>query len=76
MLHIDIDTVWRFRKEGSPQTIVVMLRVLNEIRKTGKLTSAAADAGSPTATSGIWSNNGPTSSACRWLKPSAAKARR
>ena len=44
MLHIDIDTVWRFRKEGSPQTIVVMLRVLNEIRKTGKLTSAAADA--------------------------------
>ena len=44
MLHIDIETVWRFRKEGSPQTIVVMLRVLNEIRKTGKLTSAAADA--------------------------------
>ena len=47
MLHIDIDTVWRFRKEGSPQTIVVMLRVLNEIRKTGKLTSAAADASLP-----------------------------
>ena len=45
MLHIDIEPVWRFRKEGSPQTIVVMLRVLNEIRKTGKLTSAAADAG-------------------------------
>ena len=44
MLHIDIDTVWRFRKEGSPQTIVVMLRVLNEIRKTGKITSAAIDA--------------------------------
>src|SRR3954469_1484605 len=45
MLQIEIETVWRFRKEGSPQTIVVMLRVLNEIRKTGKLTSAAADAG-------------------------------
>src|SRR3954467_13951391 len=45
MHHIEIETVWRFRKEGSPQTIVVMLRVLNEIRKTGKLTSAAADAG-------------------------------
>src|SRR5467141_3402619 len=44
MLHIEIETVWRFHKEGSPQTIVVMLRVLNEIRKTGKLTSAAADA--------------------------------
>jgi len=44
MLHIEIETVWRFQKEGSPQTIVVMLGILNEIRKTGKLTSAAADA--------------------------------
>src|SRR5712671_646954 len=41
MLNIEIETVWRFRKEGSPQTIVVMLGILNEIRKTGKLTSAA-----------------------------------
>ena len=41
MLHIEIETVWRFRREGSPQTAVVMLGVLNEIRKTGKLTSAA-----------------------------------
>ena len=38
MLQIEIETVWRFRQEGSPQTIVVMLGVLNEIRKTGKLT--------------------------------------
>ena len=44
MLNIEIETVWRFRREGSPQTIVVMLGILNEIRKTGKLTSAAADA--------------------------------
>src|ERR1700755_2641218 len=44
MLHIDIETIWRFRKEGSPQTIVVMLGILNEIRKTGKLTSAARHA--------------------------------
>src|ERR1700704_410608 len=44
MLHIDIETIWRFRKEGSPQTIVVMLGILNEIRNTGKLTSAAAHA--------------------------------
>src|SRR6201986_4915349 len=40
-MDIEIETVWRFRKEGSPQTIVVMLGVLNEIRKSGKLTSAA-----------------------------------
>ena len=41
MHHIEIETVWRFHKEGSPQTAVVMLGILNEIRKTGKLTSAA-----------------------------------
>src|ERR1700709_289756 len=44
MLHIEIETVWRFHREGSPQTVVVMLGILNEIRKTGKLTSAAAHA--------------------------------
>jgi molybdate transport repressor ModE-like protein len=41
MVHIEIETVWRFHNEGSPQTTVVMLGILNEIRKTGKLTSAA-----------------------------------
>src|SRR6476646_3509594 len=44
MLHIEIETVWRFHTEGSPQTAVVMLGILNEIRKTGKLTSAAEHA--------------------------------
>ncbi len=44
MLHIEIETVWRFHKEGSPQTIVVVLGILNEIRKTGKLTDAAKHA--------------------------------
>ena len=39
MLHIEIETVWRFHREGSPQTVIVMLGILNEIRKTGKLTS-------------------------------------
>src|ERR1700754_1006529 len=43
MLQIEIETEWRFRKEGSPQNVVVMLGVLNEIRKTGKITSAAND---------------------------------
>src|SRR6201995_2834701 len=41
MLQIEIE--WRFRKEDSPQSVVVMLGVLNEIRKTGKITSAAND---------------------------------
>jgi molybdate transport repressor ModE-like protein len=45
MLQIEIETVWRFHKEGSPQTVVVMLGILNELRKTGKITSAARDAG-------------------------------
>jgi molybdate transport repressor ModE-like protein len=44
MLQIEIETVWRFRKEGSPRSVAVMLGVLNEIRKTGKITSAANDA--------------------------------
>ncbi|MGN6284249.1 MAG: substrate-binding domain-containing protein [Afipia sp.] len=43
-MHIEIETIWRFHKEGSPQTAIVMLGVLNEIRKTGKLTSAAEHA--------------------------------
>ncbi len=41
---LQIEAVWRFRHEGSPRTAVVMLGVLNEIRKTGKITSAASDA--------------------------------
>lgn len=44
MLYIEIEPVWRFHKEGSPQTAVVMLGVLNQIRETGKLTSAAEHA--------------------------------
>ncbi|GAA3848456.1 substrate-binding domain-containing protein [[Pseudomonas] carboxydohydrogena] len=44
MLHIEIEPVWRFRKEGSPQAAIVMLGILNEIRQTGKLTSAATHA--------------------------------
>ncbi|CAN5229663.1 substrate-binding domain-containing protein [soil metagenome] len=44
MLHIEIEPVWRFHREGSPQTVVVMLGVLNQIRETGKLTRAAEHA--------------------------------
>src|ERR1700754_5294209 len=44
MLQIEIEPVWRFRKDGRAQSVVVMLGVLNEIRKTGKITAAATDA--------------------------------
>lgn len=43
-MNIEIETIWRFHKDDSPQTAVVMIGILNEIRKTGKLTSAAAHA--------------------------------
>lgn len=45
MLHIEIEPVWRFYKDGSSQTVAVMLGVLNDIRTSGKLTSAADHAG-------------------------------
>ena len=45
MLQIEIEPVWRFHKEGSPQTVAVMLGVLNDIRTSGKLTTAADHAG-------------------------------
>jgi molybdate transport repressor ModE-like protein len=44
MLQIEIEAVWRFRHEGSPRTAIIMIGILNEIRKTGKITSAASDA--------------------------------
>src|SRR5438270_1163279 len=44
MLQIEIEAVWRFRREGNQRTAVIMLGVLNEIRRTGKITSAAKDA--------------------------------
>lgn len=44
-LRVEIEPVWRFRSDGDPRTAVVMLGVLNEIRTTGKLTSAADHAG-------------------------------
>src|ERR1700752_2602285 len=43
LVRIEIETVWRFNKEGSPHNVVVMLGVLNEIRKAGKIASAAND---------------------------------
>lgn len=45
MIRIEIQPAWRFRKEGSPASIPVMLDLLNDIRITGKISDAAARAG-------------------------------
>jgi molybdate transport repressor ModE-like protein len=45
MIRIEIQPVWRFKRDEHPQTIEVMLDLLNEIRVTGKITHAATRAG-------------------------------
>lgn len=44
-MRIEIEPVWRFRREEDDQVMLVMLDFLNEIRATGKITQAAARAG-------------------------------
>src|SRR5580704_8131409 len=44
MIHIEIEPVWRFKRDDS-QSILVMLDFLNEIRVTGKIGRAASRAG-------------------------------
>ncbi len=41
MIHIEIEPVWRFKKDGDPGSIRIMLGFLNEIRITGKIGIAA-----------------------------------
>jgi molybdate transport repressor ModE-like protein len=41
VIKIDIEPVWRFRREQDGQSMLVMLDFLNEIRATGKITRAA-----------------------------------
>jgi molybdate transport repressor ModE-like protein len=41
VIRIDIEPVWRFRKDGESASMHVMLDFLNEIRATGKITRAA-----------------------------------
>ena len=41
MIHIEIEPVWRFKRDDDPQSILVMLDFLNEIRMTGKIGRAA-----------------------------------
>jgi molybdate transport repressor ModE-like protein len=45
MIHIEIEPVWRFRKDDDTPSILVMLDLLNEIRVTGKIGRAADRAG-------------------------------
>jgi molybdate transport repressor ModE-like protein len=44
VIRIDIEPVWRFRREDDGQSMLVMLDFLNEIRATGKITRAAGRA--------------------------------
>src|ERR1700722_13620947 len=41
MIHIEIEPVWRFKRDNDTQSILVMLDFLNEIRVTGKIGRAA-----------------------------------
>lgn len=45
MIHIEIEPVWRFKRDQDARSILVMLDFLNEIRVTGKIGRAAERAG-------------------------------
>ncbi len=40
-MRVEIEPVWRFRREDNDQSMLVMLELLNELRATGKITRAA-----------------------------------
>jgi molybdate transport repressor ModE-like protein len=44
MIRIEIDPIWRFRRDEDGESMLVMLDFLNEIRATGKITRAAGHA--------------------------------
>jgi molybdate transport repressor ModE-like protein len=44
MFRVEIEPVWRFRREADAEGMFVMLDLLNEIRATGKITRAAGRA--------------------------------
>jgi len=45
LIRIEIEPIWRFKREGDPTSNLVMLELLNEIRVTGKISRAAVRAG-------------------------------
>jgi molybdate transport repressor ModE-like protein len=44
VIRIEITPQWRFRRDGDPRSVPVLLDFLNEIRATGKITRAAEQA--------------------------------
>lgn len=44
MIRIEIAPQWRFRRDGDPASMLVLLDFLNEIRESGKITAAADQA--------------------------------
>jgi molybdate transport repressor ModE-like protein len=45
MIHIEIEPIWRFRRDDNQESVLVMLDLLNDIRVTGKIGRAAERAG-------------------------------
>lgn len=45
MIHVEIEPVWRFRRDDAPQSLLITLGFLNDIRVTGKIGRAADRAG-------------------------------
>ncbi len=45
MIHIEIEPVWRFRRDNGAQSLPIVLTLLNEIRVTGKIGRAAERVG-------------------------------
>lgn len=45
MIRIKIEPVWRFTRDDQPDSILVMLDLLNDIRVSGKISRAATSAG-------------------------------
>jgi len=41
VIHIEIEPAWRFRRDNSGQSLLIILTLLNEIRVTGKIGRAA-----------------------------------
>jgi molybdate transport repressor ModE-like protein len=41
LIRIEIEPVWRFRRDGDPESNLLLLSLLNEIRLTGKISRAA-----------------------------------
>jgi len=53
MIHIEIEPVWRFKRNDDPQSILVMLDFLNEVRVTGKIGRPLSEPVFPIGTRGI-----------------------